>query len=159
MLCSSVQWKWGKHKSDAFKASKKLLLSSQILVHFDPAHPIVSACDASAHGIGAVLSHKFVDGSEKPIGFVSRTLTDTEKKYPQVEKEGLACIFGISHFHTYLFGHKFTLVTDNKALMSLFDPSRNVSPQASGRIQHWSLKLSMYQYVFNYSTWQHRCFE
>ena len=113
LLCSSVQWKWGKHESDAFKASKKLLLSSQILVHFDPAHPIVLACDASAHDIRAVLSHKFADGSEKPIGFVSRTLTDTEKKYPQVEKEGLACNFGISHFHTYLFGHKFTLVTDN----------------------------------------------
>ena len=50
----------------------------------------------------------------------------------------------------YLFGHKFTLVTDNKALMSLFDPSRNVSPQASGRIQHCSLKLFMYQYVLQF---------
>ena len=39
-----------------------------------------------------VVTHKFADGSEKPIGFVSRTLTDTEKKYPQVEREGLACI-------------------------------------------------------------------
>ena len=125
-----------KQESDAFKASKDLVLSSQILVHFDPAHPIVLACDASAHRIGAVLSHKFANASEKPISFVSRTLTDTEKKYLQVEKEGLACIFGLSRFHTYLFGHKFSLVTDNKALVSLFDPSRNVSPQASGRIQH-----------------------
>ena len=98
LLCNSVQWKWGKQKGEA---SKKLLLSSQILVHFGPAHPIVLACDASAHGICAVLSHKFAGGSEKLIGFVSRTLTDTEKKYPQVEKEGLACIFGVSHFHTY----------------------------------------------------------
>jgi len=93
------------------------LLSSQVLVHFDPKYPIVLACDASAHGIGAVLLHKFPDGSEKPIGFVSRTLTDTEKKYPQVEKEGLACVFGISCFHTYLFGHKFTLMTDNKVIV------------------------------------------
>ena len=122
LLHNSVQWIWGKQESDAFKASKNLLLSLQILVHFDPAPPIVLACDASAHGVGAVLSHKFADGSEKPIGFVSRTLTDTEKKYSQVEKEGLACIFGLSRFHTYLFGHKFTLVTDNKALVSLFDP-------------------------------------
>ena len=63
-------------------------MSSQILVHFDPVLIVL----ASAHGIGAVLSHKFADGLEKPIGFVSRTLTDTEKKYPQVEREGLACI-------------------------------------------------------------------
>lgn len=78
---------------EAFKASKDLVLSSQVLVHFDPKHPIVLACDASSHGIGAVLSHRFTDSSDKPTGFVSRTLTDAEKKYPQVEKEGLACFF------------------------------------------------------------------
>ena len=65
-------------------------------------------------------------------------------------KKGLACVFGVSHFHTYLFGHKFTLVTDNKAIISLFDPSRNISPKASGRIQRWSLKLAMYQYTLKF---------
>ena len=65
-----------------------------------------------------------------------------------MEREGLTCVFGVLCFHTYLFGHKFTLMTDNKAIMSLFD--RNVSPQASGRIQHWSLKLAMYQYMLKF---------
>ena len=142
LLHKSTQWKWGKQERESFKASKGLLLSSQVLVHFDPKNPIILACDASSHGIG-VLSHRYSDGSEKPIGFVSRTLTETEKRYSQVEKEGLACVFGVTRFHTYIFGHKFTLVTDNKAIMSLFDPGRNVSPQASGRIQRWSLKLAM----------------
>jgi len=41
-------------------------------------------------------------------------------------------------------------MTDNKAIMALFDPSRNVSPQASGRIQRWSLKLAMYQYTLKF---------
>ena len=130
-------------------------------MHFDPAYPIVVACDASAHGIGAVLSNKLQMAQRNQLA-LSRTLTGTEQKYPQVGK-GLACIFGVSHYHTYLFDYKFTLVANNKALMSLFDPSRNVSPQASGRIQHWSLKLSMYQYVLQFcptaSTWQCRCFE
>ena len=50
LLHSSIQWKWGKQESGAFKASKMLLcMSSQILVHFDPVHLIVLACDASTH--------------------------------------------------------------------------------------------------------------
>ena len=140
----------GKQERESFKASKELLLSSQVLVHFDPQHPIVLACDASSNGIGAVLSHRYTDGTEKPIEFVCRTLTETEKQYSQVEKEGLACVFGVTRFHTYIFGHKFTLVIDNKAIMSLFNPGRNVSPQASGRIQRWSLKLAMYQYTLQF---------
>ena len=150
LLHKSTQWKWGKQERESFKASKELLLSSQIIVHFDPQYPIVLVCDASSHGNTVVLSHRCTDGSEKPIGFVSRTLTETEKRYLQVEKEGLACVFKATRFHTYIFGHKFTLVTDNKAIMSLFDPGRNASPQASGRIQLWSLKLAMYQYTLQF---------
>jgi len=104
-------------------------------VHFDPNLLIILACDASAQGIGAVLPHKYPDESERPIGFVTRTLANAEKQYPQVEKEGLVYIFGVSRFHTYIFGYPFTLMTHNKAIMSLLDPSRNVSSQASGRIQ------------------------
>ncbi len=59
---------------------------SKFLIHFDPNLEIVLACDASAYGIRAVLSHKLPDGTEKPVGFVSRTLTDTEKKYSQIER-------------------------------------------------------------------------
>jgi len=87
LLYKSATWTWGKKERDTFNASKKLLLSSQVLVHFNPRLPIILACDASAHGIGAVLSHKSPDGSEKPIGFVSRTLTNAEKQYPQVERK------------------------------------------------------------------------
>ena len=120
---------------------QEVVLSSQVLVHFNPRLPIILACNASAHGIVAVLSHKFSDGPEKPIEFVSRTLTNAEKQYSQVE--GLACVFGVSRFHTYTFGYPFTLMTDNKPIMSLFDPTRSVSLQASGKIQRWSLKLAM----------------
>ena len=96
--------------------------------------------------------HKFADGSEKPISFVSRTLTDARKKYIPTyrKKEGLACIFGVLRFHTYLFGHKFTLVIGNKALLSLCNAFSNISPQAFGRIQRRSLMLSVYQYVVQF---------
>ena len=64
-----------------------------MLVHFNPDLEIRLACDASDYGIGTVLSQIMTDGSEKPVGFVSRTLTDAEK-YSQLEKEGLACSDG-----------------------------------------------------------------
>lgn len=90
------------------------------------------------------------DGSEKPVGFASRTLSAAEKNYAQIEREGLACIFGVKRFHSYLYGHKFELVTDHKPLLSLFEEKRSISPQASGRIQRWALLLNMYQYVLSF---------
>ena len=76
---------WTKEQKQGFQKSKQLLLPSQTLVHFDPKLEIVLACDASAYGIGAVLSHRLPDGTEKPVGFASRTLSTAEKKYSQIE--------------------------------------------------------------------------
>ena len=56
-------------------------------MHFDPKLEIHLACDASAYDGGAVHLHIMPDGSEKPVRFASRTLTETEKKYSQIEKE------------------------------------------------------------------------
>ena len=87
------------------------------------------------------------DGSERPIGYASRTLNSSERNYSQLEKEGLSCIFGIKKFHDYLFGRSFELVTDHKPLLGLLKEDRAVSPQASARIKRWSLFLSSYEYT------------
>ena len=71
LLRTSVHWHWSSEQDAAFEASKKLLTSFQLLVHFDPQKKLALSCDASAYGIGAVLAHQYPDGSEKPIGYVS----------------------------------------------------------------------------------------
>ena len=146
-LLKHEPWHWKTQQKRAFERSKKLLLSSRLLVHFDPSLEIRLACDASAYGIGAVLSHQMPDGTEKPVGFVSRTLTKAEKGYSQIEKEGLACVYGVKRFHSYLFGHHFTLQTDHQPLQTLFNSSKAIPPQASSRIQRWALTLASYEYT------------
>lgn len=147
LLQTKVPWKWSSKEAGAFQASKRLLLSAPCLAHFDSSKEVVLSCDASAYGIGAVLSQRQEDGSEKPVGFASRTLTPAERNYSQLEKEGLACVFGVKHFHCYLYGRHFHLCTDHQPLLSLFSEKRAVPPQASARIQRWALTLSMYEYT------------
>ena len=73
LLKKTTKWTWSDVQEKAFQESKKLLTSSSVLMHFDPSLPIVLACDASQYGVGAVLAHKMPDGSERPVGYVSRT--------------------------------------------------------------------------------------
>ena len=146
LLRKDVKWEWGVAQARAFAASKELLTSDKCLTHFDSSLKLTLACDASAYGLGAVLSHKMPDGSERPIAYSSRTLNAAERHYSQLEKEGLACIFGIKRFHDYVFGHSFELVTDHKPLLGLLKEDRATSQQASSRIKRWSLFLSNYEY-------------
>ena len=150
LLRKDSKWHWGPDQEKAFLASKELLMSAKFLTHFDSSLELTLACDASAYGLGAVLSHKMRDGSERPIGFASRTLTAAECNYSELEKEGLSCIFGIKRFHDYLFGHPFQLITDHKPLLGLLKENKATSPQASARIRRWSLFLSNYEYQLTF---------
>ena len=97
-----------------------------------------------------MLSHLYPDGSEKPIAFASRSLSLAEKKYSQLDKEGLAVVFGVKKFHDYLFGRKFFIRSDHKPLQHLFSETKPIPVQASARIQRWALILSAYDYSIAY---------
>ena len=79
LLCKDTKWKWSKAQAEAFKKAKDLLQSFSLLVHFDGAKPLLLSCDAPPYSLGAVLAHKMDDNSEKPIAFISRTLSPAEK--------------------------------------------------------------------------------
>ncbi|KIH44694.1 reverse transcriptase, partial [Ancylostoma duodenale] len=87
LLKKDVKWEWTFKQQTAFENLKK---SSELnLAHYDPRQKIVVAADACDYGIGCVISHRYADGSEKPIAHASRSLTAAEKNYSQIEKEAL----------------------------------------------------------------------
>ncbi len=74
LLKQGAKWEWSASCTQAFLMAKEKLSSSPVLVHYDPSLPIKMAGDASAYGIGAVISHVYPDGSERAIA-ASRTLS------------------------------------------------------------------------------------
>ncbi|GAA6089209.1 uncharacterized protein K02A2.6-like, partial [Tachysurus ichikawai] len=150
LLQTRTQWKWSDSCEQAFQKTKMLVTSDIVLTHFNPSIPVRLACDASPYGIGAVLSHKFPDGTEKPIAFASRSLTAAERNYAQIDREALSLVWGVKKFHHYLYGQRFTLITDHQPLVSIFNVRRGVSAMAPARLQRWSLFLGAHQYDIEY---------
>ena len=152
LLSVSVPWSWTAERDAAFKKAKSLLTSDCVLVHYNPEKDLVILYNASSYGLVAVLSHKFPDGSERPIAFTSRTLSAAERKYSQIEKETLACVYGIKKFPSYLYGCRFCLVTDHKPLLSLLHEYHAIPTTTSNRIRRWALTLSMYDYTLMFKS-------
>eukprot|EP00731_Ephydatia_muelleri_P003073 Em0001g3073a len=150
LLRKNERWHWGQQQGKAFEKAKSQLTSPCVLTHFDPDKRLVLSCDASPYGLGAVLAHQFEDGSERPVAFASRSLAPAERKYSQIEKEGLAIVYGVKRFHQFLVGRHFMVYSDHKPLQYLFSESRPVPAMASARIQRWALTLSAYNYHIVY---------
>ena len=152
LLQKDAKWTWTSDCVQAFTAAKQALNSSKVLAHYDPSLPITMAGDASAYGIGSVISHILPDGSERPIAFASQTLSSSEKNYCQLEKEALSLVFGVKNFHQYLYGRKFTLITDHKPLLAILGPKKGIPPLAAVRLQRWSILLSAYNYDIQFKS-------
>ncbi len=90
------------------------------------------------------------DQQERPIAYISRTLTPAEKNYSQLEKEALAIVFAVKKFHNFIYGRQFLIESDHRPLSFIFGEKKGVPPMASSRIQRWALTLSAYRYTIRY---------
>ncbi|KAK8765023.1 hypothetical protein V5799_032371 [Amblyomma americanum] len=108
LLDHDHEWKWTGEHQRAFERLKNLLSSDAVLVPYDCKRPLILCCDASPVGVGAVLAHRADDGKEQPIAYASRTLGVSERNYAQIDREGLAVVFGVKKFHQYLAGREFS---------------------------------------------------
>ena len=119
----------------SFQALKDTLASSNVLVHYNPKLEVQLALDTSPVGLGAVISHITADGTERPIACASRSLTKSDSNYSVIEKEALAIIFGIRKFQQFLYGRRFTLLTDHQPLTLLFGSKKAIPAVAASHIQ------------------------
>ena len=129
-----TKWKWEEPQQDAFQKLKQMLTNNTVLAHFDPSCPVGISCDAWESGVGAVLFYRYKDKSERPIANASKTLTDAQKRYPQIQKEALSIIFALKKYHQFLYGRPFVLVTDHKPLISMFGPNTATPMLAANRL-------------------------
>ena len=119
LTCQDTNWCRSEKQKVAFQITKDLIKNDTILVNYDSSIPIGISCDALDVSLGIVLFDRYPDGSEKLIANTSKTLTDTQRKYSQIQKEALSIIFSLHKFHQYLYGRKFILVTDHRYLYSI----------------------------------------
>ncbi|XP_041473613.1 uncharacterized protein K02A2.6-like [Lytechinus variegatus] len=150
LLGKDRKWKWDETCENAFKNAKKMIASEQVLVHYNPELPLSLATDASPYGLGAVLSHTMPDGNDRPIAFASRSLNSAERNYAQIDKEALAIVWGVKHFYMYLYGRKFTMITDHQPLVSIFNPKKGIPAMTAARLQRYALFLAGLAYDIEY---------
>lgn len=138
----NLTFEWGEAQNESFEAIKQALAAATKLGFFDPKDHTAVMADASPTGLGAVLIQKNVLGDTRIICNASKSLTDTERRYCQTEKEALALVWSVERFRMYLYGREFDLITDCKALEFLFTPRSKACP----RIERWVLRLQAFDY-------------
>lgn len=93
------------------------------------------------------LLSQMQNGQKFIIAYASRALSDVEKQYSKTECEALAIVWSCVHFHLYLYGHHFILVTDHKPLELIWNNSKSKPP---ARIERWGLRLPLYNFRIKY---------
>lgn len=111
---------WTDEAKAAFEKCKSEIKNAALLAHPCANAKLTLFVDASNFRVGAAL-HQVIDDRQEPLGFFSKRMTDTQKKYSAYDRELLAIYQAIKHFRTQLEGRVFTIYTDHKPLTSMFN--------------------------------------
>ena len=137
-----ADFQWCSSHSAAFVNIKQLICQEMTLTYFDLQKETVIQVDAFLKGLGSALIQE-----GKVIAFASRALTDTEKRYANIEREMLAVVVACEKFHSYVFGKNFTVESDHKPLEMIHLKNLTAAPP---RLQRMFLRLQPYDVVIKY---------
>lgn len=147
-LAKSDYFYWNDDLEQEFLFMKNEALNTiSKLGYFDTKADTEIYVDASPIGLGAVLIQ--FDGNRVPriISCASKALTETERKYPQTQKEALAIVWGIERFAFYLTGKRFVVRTDSEANEFIFGDGAKSSKRSVSRAESWALRLQVYDFT------------
>ena len=142
LVKNDVEFAWQPAQQQAFDKLKQLCTHPSLLKFYDPARPVEIFSDASSMGLGAVLLQ-----DDQPVAFSSRSLTDAETRYAQIEKEMLSIVHACIKFHHYIFGRHVTIFNDHKPLEDIYKKPLLSTPM---RIQRMRLRLQWYDITVSY---------
>eukprot|EP00731_Ephydatia_muelleri_P000002 Em0001g2a len=148
LLSKKNEWTWNEIHQKAFSKLKDEVSTQPVLALYSPKLDTIVSADASSYGIGAVLLQRQLDGSVKPVSYASRSLTPTEQKYAQIEKEALGVTWACERFRDFLTGLQFQIETDHKPLVPLLG-SKNLEDLPL-RVQRFRLRLIRFKYTISH---------
>lgn len=139
LLKKDSLFRWDPEHEEAFNKLKVKLTSRPVLQFYDVNQDAVLSVDSSMSGTGAVLLQ-----NNLPVAYASKALTETQKRYAQIEKELLAICFGLQKFHNYVYGKSNVIVeTDHLPLLGVFKKSLNQCP---ARLQRMLIQIQKYDF-------------
>ncbi|GBG70800.1 hypothetical protein CBR_g8100 [Chara braunii] len=127
---------WTPECDQAFSKLKAALISAPVLIIPDPEKPFVLITDRQPEAISAILAQVGPSGLENVVEYASKSVPACKQNYAAPTGSCYAALWGISHFRAYLYGRKFTLVTDHEPLLAL-----KKSKDYSGMIGRWATVL------------------
>ena len=127
----------------AFQRLKTILSSRPVLaaVNYGPEYQFILISDASTIGAGAILVQKGPDGLERPIGYASKTWSESEAKRAPFHLEAQALLFGVRHFRHYLIGRPVIFRTDHRPLVSLDKTSSPILDKIYAELEEYSFTM------------------
>lgn len=161
-LGKNSTWVWRPSQSEVFSLVKEELSKPTTLALHGPKAPTKVSADASLYSLEAVLMQE-TESSWRPVAYASHSITDTEQRYAQIEKEALAITWACEKFSDYILGKPITIETDHKPLIPLlgtkqldslpprvlrFDFAWTASPTPSSMFPEETSTLQMPSHVY-----------
>jgi transposase InsO family protein len=134
--------KWTQEGEAAFVKIKGLISQCPMLYFLNDTDPITLMTDASDYGIGGYLFQK-VDGKERPIAFISKSLTEGQLRWSTIQKEAYAIFYCCKKLTSLIGNRKFTILMDHSNLQFLKNDSNPM-------VVRWWIAMQELDYILRF---------